>query len=165
MPRPQILCRPASGPDEAALHHRIRHEVFVLEQEVFADSDLDAHDASDATIKVVAWTAAPITGWEPGGAVRLYPLESGIWQGDRLAVLAPFRAWNVGGHLVRFAVDTAAALGGLEMVAHVQTANVRFFERLGWQRRGEEESYVGLPHQLMSIDLTVRVGARLPVRS
>jgi len=165
MPRPQILCRPVAGPDEAAMHHRIRHEVFVLEQQVFAASDLDAHDASDATIKVLAWTAAPITGWEPGGAVRLYPLGPGIWQGDRLAVLAPCRAWNLGGHLVRFAVDTAAALGGVEMVAHVQTANVRFFERLGWRPQGEEEIYVGLPHRLMSIDLRVRAGDRLPVRS
>ena len=164
MARPQILCRPAAGPDEAALHHRIRHEVFVLEQQVFSGSDLDALDASDATIKGVAWTAAPLTGWDPGGAVRLYPIEPGIWQGDRLAVLAPFRPW-LGAPLVRFAVDTAAALGGSEMVAHVQTANVRFFERLGWCRRGDPEIYVGLPHQLMSIDLTVRVGARLPARS
>ena len=44
-------------------------------------------------------------------------------------------------------------------------ANVRFFERLGWCRRGEPELYVGLPHQLMSIDLRVRVGARSPARS
>lgn len=159
MPRPEILCRPVAGPDDAAIHHRIRHEVFVLEQEVFTASDLDAHDASDATIKVLASTAAPITGWEPGGAVRLYPLEPGIWQGDRLAVLPAFRAWNLGGALVRFAVDTAASLGGVEMVAHVQTANVRFFERLGWRRRGEPEIYVGLPHQLMAIDLTT-VSAR-----
>lgn len=170
MPRPEILCRPVAGPDEAATHHRIRHEVFVLEQQVFAGSDLDARDAADGTIKVVAWTAAPITGWEPGGAVRLYPLDGGdgsgtVWQGDRLAVLPPFRAWNLGGPLVRFAVDTAAALGGLEMVAHVQTANVRFFERLGWRRRGEPELYVGLPHQLMAIDLTVPAqrGLRAPV--
>ncbi len=160
MPRPQILCRPVSGPDEEALHHRIRHEVFVLEQEVFADSDLDAHDASDATMKVLAWA-----GDQPAGAVRLYPLEPEVWQGDRLAVLPTFRAWNVGGALVRFAVETAAVLGGVEMVAHVQTANVRFFERLGWCRRGEPEIYVGLPHQLMSIDLRVRVGARSPARS
>jgi putative N-acetyltransferase (TIGR04045 family) len=165
MPRPQILCRPAAGPDEAALHHRIRHEVFVLEQEVFAGSDLDAHDASDATIKVLAWTAAPLTGWEPGGAVRLYPLDGGdgpgaVWQGDRLAVLPPFRAWNLGAPLVRFAVDTAASLGGVEMVAHVQIANVRFFERLGWRPRGEPEIYVGLPHQLMAIDLTAAPALR-----
>jgi putative N-acetyltransferase (TIGR04045 family) len=156
MPRPAILCRPAAAPDEAAVHHRIRHEVFVLEQEVFAASDHDAHDAFASTIKVVAWAAAATGGeWEPGGAVRLYPVEPGLWQGDRLAVLPPFRAWNLGGPLVRYAVDTAASLGGVEMVAHVQAGNVRFFERLGWRRRGEPELYVGLPHQLMAIDLTV----------
>ena len=160
MPRPEILCRPAAGPDEAAVHHRIRHDVFVREQEVFAASDLDVHDDFAATIKVLAWA-----GGEAGGAVRLYPLEPGIWQGDRLAVLPAFRAWNLGGALVRFAVDTAASLGGVEMVAHVQAANVRFFERLGWCRRGEPEIYVGLPHQLMSIDLRVRVGDRSPARS
>jgi putative N-acetyltransferase (TIGR04045 family) len=179
MPRPEIVCRPAADPYEAGVHHRIRHEIFVLEQEVFPDSDVDAQDAADRTIKVVAWMASPLAGWEPGGAVRLYPLGGGVgrgdvWQGDRLAVLAPFRAWNLGGALVRFAVDTAASLGGIEMVAHVQTPNVRFFERLGWRRRGASEIYVGLPHQLMAIDLTVpaavrhrpaRVEGRSPVRS
>jgi putative N-acetyltransferase (TIGR04045 family) len=155
MPRPTILCRPVAGTDETALHHRIRHEVFVLEQEVFSGSDRDVRDAMESTIKVVAWAAAEGGGFEAGGAVRLYPLGDGGWQGDRLAVLPPFRAWNLGGPLVRFAVDTAAAIGGTEMLAHVQTANVRFFERLGWERRGEPEIYVGLPHQLMAIDLTV----------
>jgi putative N-acetyltransferase (TIGR04045 family) len=166
MSRPEIVCRPASGAAEGAVHHRIRHEVFVLEQEVFATSDVDAHDAGDATVKVLGWVASPSGGWEAGGAVRLYPLEPGIWQGDRLAVVAPFRAWNLGGHLVRFAVETAAHLGGVEMVAHVQVGNVRFFERLGWRRRGEPEVYVGRPHQLMAIDLTVPAlrgqGARSP---
>jgi putative N-acetyltransferase (TIGR04045 family) len=167
MPRPEILCRPVGNPAEAAVHHRIRHEVFVAEQAVFADTDLDAQDASDHTIKVVAWSLSPLAGWEPGGAVRLYPLgggdgRGGVWQGDRLAVLAPFRAWNLGGALVRFAVETAASLDGVEMVAHVQAANVRFFERLGWRRRGEPELYVGLPHQLMAIDLTALAGPRRP---
>ena len=155
MARPEIVCRAARGADEGALHHRIRHEVFVLEQEVFATSDVDAHDAGDGTVKVLGWVASPGGGWEAAGTVRLYQLEAGIWQGDRLAVLAPFRAWNLGGRLVRFAVDTAAHLGGMEMVAHVQAGNVRFFERLGWLRRGEPEIYVGRPHHLMAIDLTV----------
>jgi putative N-acetyltransferase (TIGR04045 family) len=160
MPRPEILCRPVANPDDAAIHHRIRHQVFVAEQAVFAGSDLDAHDASDATIKVLAWA-----GDQPAGAVRLYRLDADTWQGDRLAVLPAFRAWNLGGPLVRFAVETAALLGGVEMVAHVQTANVRFFERLGWCSRGEPEIYVDLPHQLMSINLRVRVGDRSPARS
>jgi putative N-acetyltransferase (TIGR04045 family) len=157
MPRPEILCRRVTGPDDEALHHRIRHEVFVLEQEVFAASDVDAHDADLATIKVLAWA-----GGEPGGAVRLYRVEPEVWQGDRLAVLPAFRAWNVGGPLVRFAVETAASLGGAEMVAHVQVANVRFFERLGWRSTGEPEVYVGLPHQVMAIDLSRARGAHRP---
>ena len=102
----------------------------MVEQEVFATSDADAHDVGDETVKVLAWVASPGVGWEAGGAVRLYPLEPGIWQGDRLAVLEPFRAWNLG-VTGRFAVATAAHLGGVEMVAHVQAGNVRFFERLG----------------------------------
>lgn len=160
MPRPPIVCRPVAGPEAEAVHHWIRQAVFVDEQAVFAGSDRDRHDDRASTIKVIAWA-----GDEPGGAVRLYPFEPGVWQGDRLAVLPPFRAWNLGGPLVRFAVETAASLGGAEMVAHVQTANVRFFERLGWCRRGDPEIYVGLPHQLMSIDLTVRVGDPSPARS
>jgi putative N-acetyltransferase (TIGR04045 family) len=172
MPRPEIVCRLASGADEAAVHHRIRHEVFVLEQGVFATSDVDTHDVGDGTLKVLGWVASPGGGWEAGGAVRLYPLGPGIWQGDRLAVLAPFRAWNLGGHLVRFAVDAAAHLGGVEMVAHVQVGNVRFFERLGWLSRGAPEIYVGAPHQVMAIDLTVPAlrgraapeGSRSPAR-
>src|SRR5690242_19423804 len=105
MTRPEILCRAASGADEGAVHHRIRHEVFVLEQEVSATSDIDDHDVGDDTVKVLGWVASPSGGWEAGGAIRLYQLEPGIWQGDRLAVLAPFRACNLGGHLVRFSVD------------------------------------------------------------
>jgi len=164
MPRPPIRCRPVAGPDEAAVHHRIRHEVFVLEQAVFAGSDRDAHDGSPSTVKVLAWAATADGTWEPGGAVRLYPLEPGIWQGDRLAVLPPFRAWNLGGPLVRFAVDTAAALGGVEMLARVQAGNVRFFERLGWERRGEPEVYVGLSHQRMAVDLTAALSPTTKIR-
>jgi putative N-acetyltransferase (TIGR04045 family) len=160
MPRPPIVCRPVAGPGEEALHHSIRQAVFVDEQSVFNGSDRDHHDDFASTIKVIAWADGV-----PGGTVRLYPLKPGMWQGDRLAVLHDFRAWNLGGPLVRFAVETAAALGGAEMLAHVQVANVRFFERLGWRRRGEPEIYVGLPHQVMSIDLTVRVGDRSPARS
>ncbi len=152
-----VACRAVADAAEAALHHRIRHDVFVAEQGVFARSDLDAHDASPDTIKVLAWA-----GGVPAGAVRLYPLGDGMWQGDRLAVLPPYRARAVGRPLVRFAVERAARLGGREMLGHVQVANVRFFERLGWECRGEVETYVGLPHQLMAIDLSAPVRLSAP---
>jgi hypothetical protein len=61
---------------------------------------------------------------------------------------------NLGKPLVNFAVRTAAERGGDLMIAHVQLANVAFFERIGWYRDGEVETYVGVEHQPMAIDLT-----------
>lgn len=161
---PERICRPVATPEEEALHHAIRHAVFVTEQSVFAGSDADARDDDPATVKLIAFV-----GGVAAGAVRLYPLDGPegagagrVWQGDRLAVLADFRAYALGRPLVRTAVAAAAALGGTEMVAHVQVANTRFFERLGWERRGDPEIYVGLPHQLMGIGL--RPSAPVDVR-
>lgn len=148
--RHQIACLAATGPDQVAIHHEIRRRVFVEEQGFFEGSDRDDHDDDAATVKVLG-----LYGPVAGGAVRLYPLEEpGLWKGDRLAVLGPFRKRGVGGPLVRFAVRTAGELGGRRMIAHIQPPNVHFFERLGWERDGEPIDYVGRPHQLMGIDLT-----------
>ena len=87
------------------------------------------------------------------GTVRLYPLGDGLWKGDRLAVLPDARVHRLGGALVNFAVRTAGALGGARMVAQVQVANVRFFERLGWVRDGDAAVYCGVMHQPMAIGL------------
>ena len=135
--------------EDVAVHHLIRHAVFVVEQEIFAGSDVDEHDGVDGLRVLARFDGVP------AGTVRLYPLgDGGLWQGDRLAVLPEYRAHNIGGPLVRFAVATAGALGGAVMVAHIQPPNVRFFERLGWTRDGDVEIYCGRPHQPMRIALT-----------
>lgn len=143
-----ITCRVVSGPDELAEHHRIRHAVFVGEQGVFAESDVDAVDARPDVLHVVAFAGDAAV-----GTVRLYPLDGdGLWQGDRLAVSTDRRSAGAGGPLVRFAVATAGRLGGARMLAHVQVPNRPFFERLGWTAVGEEV-YAGLPHVAMTIEL------------
>ena len=40
--------------------------------------------------------------------------------------------------------------GGQLMVAHIQVANVGFFERLGWRCDGPREHYVGVEQSLMT---------------
>lgn len=146
-----LSCRLVAGPDELAWHHRVRHEIFVREQQLFAESDVDAHDAREDVLHVVGYC-----GGAPAGAVRLYPLDPAghIWQGDRLAVLPDYRPAGLGAPLVRFAVATAGRRGGISMQAHVQVANERFFTRLGWTRQGDVEIYVGRPHVLMTIPLS-----------
>lgn len=148
--RRAAACRIADDAWSVDHHHRIRHQVFVEEQRLFHPYDLDDHDDDPATIKVLALREG-----EPAGAVRLYPLDPGglRWQGDRLAVLPSHRRYAAGAPLVRFAVRTAGGLGGGLMVAHIQLANVAFFERLGWRCDGPVEVYVGVEHQPMAIDL------------
>ena len=57
-------------------------------------------------------------------------------------------------HSGRFAVGSAARLGGREMEAFIQPANVAFFRWLGWRPAGSLVDYAGIPHQRMFIDLT-----------
>jgi putative N-acetyltransferase (TIGR04045 family) len=148
-----VVCRLAISASERADHLTIRQRVFVEEQAVFAESDLDSRDGEDSTIAVLGYSDGIAV-----GTVRLFLLEpaEGRWQGDRLAVLSAYRTHGVGAPLVRYAVATAAVRGGRTMAAHIQPANVTFFERLGWAIVGETEIYAGLPHQPMCIDLPTR---------
>jgi putative N-acetyltransferase (TIGR04045 family) len=151
MPDARTICRIVTSPADVAVHHRIRTEVFVTEQELFVDDDCDVFDERTTTLKVVAFRDH-----DPAGTVRLFPLDAQgeRWQGDRLAVLTQFRRFTVGISLVRFAVATAGQRGGSVMGAHIQPGNVAFFEHLGWRSDGTIETYVGVPHQPMCIDLT-----------
>ena len=144
-----VLCRPVHDAGGRRAHHGIRRAVFVDEQGVFPSSDVDAHDARDDVLHVLA-----LHGGRPAGTVRLYPTGPGEWLGDRLAVLPEFRSAHIGAPLVRFAVAAARARGGRVMRAHVQVSNERFFHRLGWSTAGPVETYVGRPHVPMTIDLT-----------
>jgi putative N-acetyltransferase (TIGR04045 family) len=152
--RRALACRVADDPVELGLHFAIRRAVFCAEQGMFGGADdRDAQDASAATLHAVGAEGGVV-----GGTVRLYPLagvaESGLWQGDRLAVLPAFRHGSLGGSLVRFAVRTAGERGGSRMVAMIQLANVRFFLALGWAPDGDVADFHGRPHQPMAIALS-----------
>jgi putative N-acetyltransferase (TIGR04045 family) len=156
-----VVCLPARSAGERAEHLAIRHKVFVGEQAVFPESDLDLWDGEESTIAVLGYSDGIAV-----GTVRLFPLDlaQGRWQGDRLAVLSAYRTHGIGAPLVNYAVAAAGALGGRTMVAHIQPANIVFFRRLGWTRAGESEVYLGLPHQPMCIDLPTRSEGLATVR-
>ena len=147
---PVLECRPVHDAAELAEHHWIRRAVFVQEQRLFVDDDVDAHDDSPLTVHVLG-----LVGGLPVGAVRLYPVgEDGWWKGDRLAVLHEHRRSQIGRPLVRLAVHLAAARGGSRMTASVQAPNTRFFAALGWTSVGEPFDLLGAAHQTMTIGLS-----------
>jgi putative N-acetyltransferase (TIGR04045 family) len=149
-PVADVSCRRVSTTAERADHHAIRHRIFVDEQAIFTESDLDAHDRDGSALAINGYCDGVAA-----GTVRLFVLDEagGIWQGDRLAVLWAYRLRGLGGPLVNAAVATAAVLGGSTMTAHIQPNNVRFFLRLGWETHGGREIYAGLVHQPMAIML------------
>jgi len=156
-PARALSCRVARGAAERARHFAIRRAVFCAEQGMFGGrDDRDARDYEPATLHAVGVEHGVI-----GGTVRLYALDEdgGIWQGDRLAVLPPFRRSSLGAALVRFAVRTAGARGGARMVAMIQLPNVRFFLALGWSLDGPVVAFHGRDHQPMAMALSAAPGA------
>ncbi len=148
---PSLVCRPVRDAAELCEHHRIRREVFVREQRLFVDDDVDAQDAGPSTVHVLG-----LVDGRPAGTVRLYPVGGdGLWKGDRLAVLPAHRRTQLGRPLVRLAVRLAGARGGSRMTASVQARNTRFFCALGWTPVGEPFDLLGAPHQTMTIALTL----------
>jgi putative N-acetyltransferase (TIGR04045 family) len=158
---PGVTCRRVTSAAERAEHYAIRHRIFVDEQAIFPESDVDARDRDGSAIALIASCDGMVA-----GTVRLFVLDeaAGIWQGDRLAVLSAYRLRGVGGPLVNGAVATAAAVGGTAMTAHIQPKNVRFFQRLGWANHGGREIYAGLVHQPMRIELPAPDVARETLR-
>jgi putative N-acetyltransferase (TIGR04045 family) len=143
-----LACRLVEGAEELAAHHAVRHRVFVVDQRLFVGNDRDERDLAPETLHAVGVDDGVVV-----GAVRLYPLAAGFWQGDRLAVLPAARVRHLGAELVRFAVATAGERGGHTMVARIQLPNVRFFEHLGWHADGPAAPYHGVMHQPMAIPL------------
>ena len=144
----RLICHPVRNKDELSEALKTRKEVFVLEQKIFKDSDLDENDPK--SIHLVAKIDGKII-----GAVRVFPLNTGNghWIGGRLAVRKGHRISLAGELLVREAMRYVKRHDCARFTAHIQQKNVRFFSRLGWKSIGSVEDYFGLPHQLMEADL------------
>ncbi len=133
--------------DEAATaaYRRIRRAVFVAEQGLFPDEDLDDLDTDPRTIVL----AARDRSGRVVGGVRLAPVgpppEIGWWTGSRLVVRDDERGSGAGPALVRAACARAEAEGALRFDATVQAANERLFRRLGW-KPVRDVIVAGAPH-------------------
>lgn len=119
---------------------RIRHEVFVQEQGMPKDLEQDAADGQ--ALHAVAYNRlgqAVATG-------RLLPAQGSVAQVGRLAVHRVLRGGGVGRQLLQALTDAARVRGDRELVLHAQRSAEGFYERLGWQRRGEPFVEAGVSH-------------------
>jgi putative N-acetyltransferase (TIGR04045 family) len=130
----------------------LRRMVFVEEQQMFINDDIDTDD--EKAIYLNAWSQKKKI---LVGTVRCYPDQQNnhIWWGGRLAVHPDFRIKGIGVYLIRAAVETVISQQAHRFLANVMVENIKLFKKLGWVTLGEPFVSYGHPHQLMEVDLNV----------
>lgn len=155
----RVICKIAETEAELAGHFAVRRAIFVEEQGLFAESDVDDCDRQAVPLVAVDRETGVVV-----GAVRCYETEPGVWYGGRLAVLKEARhnTEAVGPRLCKLAEKVVIERGCHRFLAYIQLQNVRFFERLGWRQVGDPVLHFGEPHQLMQAALATQKARRPP---
>lgn len=117
---------------------RVRTEVFVREQGIPAELEIDGQDPG--CVHCVAWVDD-----EPVATGRLLP-DGHI---GRMAVLAEHRSRGFGSLVLRGLLDAAASRGDAEVALDAQAPAVGFYARHGFAAEGGRFLEVGIEHQRM----------------
>lgn len=121
----------------------LRHEVFVLGQDVPEAREQDGQD--DACQHVLARDAA-------GVAIGCGRIDAHDKIG-RMAVRAPWRGRGVGAALLRELIAVAHARGADRVQLAAQVSALGFYQRAGFTVCGEEFMDAGMPHRMMQLAL------------
>ncbi len=135
----QLECVLTSWDVDHAVLARIRHEVFIREQNVPESDEWDDDDA-------VSVHALARLNREPVGTGRLNPAG----KIGRIAVIAGLRGRGIGALILRRLLEAARDHGIREPYLHAQLQAVPFYERLGFSRQGDVFDEAGIAHVRMS---------------
>ena len=120
----------------------VRQEVFIHEQGVPAELELDEYDPS--AIHALAYLNGRCI-----GTGRLVNLGDGQAQIGRMAVLAQFRGTGTGKQILEKLLQLANSQGVKLLVLHSQVAAIPFYEKLGFEAQGPIYDEAGIPHRNM----------------
>ncbi|WP_405016983.1 GNAT family N-acetyltransferase [Kitasatospora sp. NBC_00070] len=143
--------RIAAGDVDLALVRLIRHEVFVIEQNVPAELEYDEYDATSVHVLALADGMAVGTGRLIHGTEALGKTGvAGRVLLGRLAVRKAARGTGLGAELVRALEQAGREHGGTELELHAQVQALGFYERLGYVAEGPVYDDAGIPHRTMT---------------
>ena len=144
MMKVELLDWPAAQ-DEA---QRIRFAVFVEEQGVPAELEMDDQDAH-CLHALAYWTDADAADGRAVGTGRLLP-DGHI---GRMAVLKDWRGRGAGRALLRALIDAARRRGDREVLLSAQVHALDFYRAEGFKPEGAEYEEAGIAHQAMRMKL------------
>ncbi|MFJ1752582.1 GNAT family N-acetyltransferase [Kitasatospora sp. NPDC088134] len=148
-----VSIRAVDGDADLALARGVRHEVFVVEQDVPPELEYDELDATSLHLLAVGpdgaalGTARLISGAEALAATG--GVEGRVLLG-RLAVVKAARGTGLGVRLVRAVEESGRERGAREVELHAQVQALGFYERLGYTAEGPEYLDAGIPHRTMT---------------
>lgn len=117
----------------------VRREVFVVEQGVAEEREVDELDPVSLHVLACDETGRPV------GTARLLPCG----RIGRVAVLSPWRRRGVGRSLMEAVMAAAADRGEKRIHLHAQVHSIPFYESLGFRVCGGEFDEEGIPHREM----------------
>ena len=126
---------------------RIRQKVFVQEQGVPANLEIDGNEAY--SVHFVLYTDEE----KPAATVRLLPLNDKTFKLQRMAVLKEYRGKNLGTEIIAEAEIFAKQQGFTTIELGAQLTAKRFYEKLGYQVYGEPFQDAGIAHVHMKKEL------------
>lgn len=150
MADPAVRVERVTTPEQLAEAFAVRTAVFVVEQQVPAELELDALDHAPTTTHVLARTG----GGDVVGTARL--LTDAAHPGEvhvgRVAVAAPARGTGAGAALMRALEDVALAEhpgpdGTVRVLLSAQVQAIGFYERLGYAVTGPVHLDAGIEHR------------------
>lgn len=124
----------------------VRTEVFVIEQAVPAEIEVDEHDRTDLEAVHILLSE----GSETFAAGRFYRNEFGDAQIGRMAVRKPARGRGLGRLLLDALVTEAQRRGYRRVTLHAQMHALEFYRKAGFSECGECFDEAGISHQEMS---------------
>lgn len=119
----------------------LRREVFVLEQHVPEEEEIDEYDMS-------ATHLVAILGGEVVGTLRLIQTEQHVKIG-RVAVRLSARGKGIAKALMVEGMDTMRHRGHAKFYLSAQADKLGFYEKLGFKAFGDIYDDAGIPHQSM----------------
>jgi len=130
-----------ASPDDLETCFALRRRVFVDEQGVPADEEVDAHDAG--ATHWLAWGRDRALGTARARAV------DGWAKAERVAVVGAARGAGVGRALMDAVEDWARCAGLRGVVLHAQAGAIPFDRALGYREEGPVFEEAGIPHRVM----------------
>jgi predicted GNAT family N-acyltransferase len=133
--------RPARDADEIRAALELRREVFVVEQRVPIEEEVDEQDASALHLVAV----------EDGAVVATCRLvmEDSTAKLGRVAVAATARRRGIASRLIGASEAHARALGADRIALAAQTGAIALYERAGYTPYGERFLDAGIEHLMM----------------